>query len=132
MKKLIFVLLNLLLIFNIISCNTNKKYKDGLFIGTGDSYSESNDDCTIAIFQGRITDITIRHFDSNGEEINYDEWTGETINGVTNPNLKEYRGTFIEKVLLNQTYNIPSIDEIPLISNNWKLALERALNQAQK
>lgn len=132
MKKLIAILLNLLLIFNTISCNANKYYKDGLFVGIGEPYTDGNDDCTIAISEGRISDITLRHFDSNGEEINYDEWTGKPVNGIINSNLKEYRGDFIEEVLEAQTYDIKSIDEIPIISNNWKLALKRALDQAKK
>ena len=132
MKKILLLFLNLVLIFTLISCNSNSPYNDGLFVGIGDSYSEGNDDCTVTISDGRITDITLRHFDASGKEIDYDEWTGESINGVIKPNLRDYRADFIKEVLDNQTDNIKINNDIPVISNNWKLSLQRALDKAKK
>ncbi|SFD47508.1 hypothetical protein [Clostridium uliginosum] len=131
MKKLFILFLNLILVFNFISCNKSI-YKDGIYIGTGDTYLNGSDDATITIDEGKIVDLTLRHLDKNKTEVNYKEWSGEEVNGITNPNLRKYRGDFIKKVLEQQNSEINIIDEIPEISTNWRLAVNRALEKAKK
>ncbi|GAA0078927.1 hypothetical protein UT300005_33060 [Clostridium sp. CTA-5] len=131
MKKLFILLLNLLIITSLLSCKKNI-YNDGIFIGKGDNYSYGYDDATISIDEGKMVDLTLRHFDQSGKEINYEDWTGKEVNGITNPNLQKYRGDIIQEVLERQSGEVDIIQEIPEISSNWKLAINRALEKAKK
>ena len=131
MKKVVIMACSLLLIISLTCCNKSI-YKDGIYIGQGNTYSEGSDDATINVESGKIVDIVIRHLDTNGKEIDYTEWTGENINGKTNPNIQKYRADTIKEVLNKQSGDITIIDEINDISSNWKIAINNALEKAKK
>ncbi|NFG27488.1 hypothetical protein JW813_16370 [Clostridium botulinum] len=132
MKKILIIITSLLLAMSLISCNNKSAYKDGIYIGEGNVYSDGYDDVTLNVERGKIVDLVIRHLDNNGKEINYNEWTGENVNGITNPNIQKYRADTIKEVLASQSADITIISEINDISSNWKVAIEDALEKAKK
>lgn len=133
MKKILIIITSLLLTMSLTCCNNKKSaYKDGIYIGEGNMYSEGYDDVTLNVERGKIVDLVIRHLDNSGKEINYNEWTGVEVNGKTNPNLQKYRADTIKEVLANQSGDITIISEINDISSNWKVAIEDALEKAKK
>ncbi|WP_315080332.1 hypothetical protein [uncultured Clostridium sp.] len=133
MKKILIIITSLLLAMTLTCCNNNKgAYKDGIYIGEGNMYSEGYDDVTLNVERGKIVDLVIRHLDNSGKEINYNEWTGVEVNGKINPNLQKYRADTIKEVLANQSADITIIDDINDISSNWKVAIKDAIEKAKK
>ncbi|AOR24710.1 hypothetical protein [Clostridium taeniosporum] len=132
MKKILLISLSLLLILSLNGCNNKSVYRDGIYIGQGENYSKGSDDVTVNIEGGKIVDVVIRHLDTNGKEIDYTKWTGENLDGNTNPNVQKYRADTIRNVLSKQSADITIIDEINDMSSNWKIAINDALQKAKK
>ena len=132
MKKILIIITSLFLAISLTCCDNKSAYKDGIYIGEGNMYSDGYDDVTVNVERGKIVDIVIRHLDTNGKEINYEEWTGENINGKTNPNIQKYRTDTIKEVLAKQSADITIINDINDISSNWKVAIADALEKAKK
>ncbi|GAA0180006.1 hypothetical protein SH2C18_27760 [Clostridium sediminicola] len=107
------------------------KYKDGEYVGKGDSWEYGSEDATVVIKEGLISDITLRKLDKEGNEVNYDEWSGEEKDGKIYPNLKNYRLDLARKMLENQTYEVDSISGATVSSDNWKMAVKRAIEKAK-
>lgn len=161
MRRFFCTLLSLVLLFSLTSCGakkntekpeTNKQqiysqrrnnnakganernveYIDGVYEGEGNVWKYGKEEATVVIREGRITCIVLRKLDANGKEVNYDEWTGEEINGTIRPNLKEYRLILAERMLEAQTYDVPPIEGAGVSSESWKLAVKRALQKAKR
>lgn len=134
-----------LIILLLVSCNSilelqkqyysNKKsseegYKDGIYTEEGEIWKYGNENATVVISGGRITDITLRKLDSSGREENYEKWSEN--NGEGRPNLKKYRIDLLGEMIKKQTYNVDSISGATISSENWKRAVRKALDKAKK
>ncbi|NLK98727.1 FMN-binding protein [Defluviitalea saccharophila] len=104
--------------------------KDGEYTAQGDKREQGSEEATVVIDGGKITDITLRRLDKQGNEVDYDKWTGEEIDGKTYPNLKQYRIDMANKMIEAQSYDVDTIAGATQSCESWKLAVKRALEQA--
>ncbi|MGL5067206.1 MAG: hypothetical protein ACRC6T_05155 [Sarcina sp.] len=106
-------------------------YKDGTFTGKSSITKRGQEEAIVTIKNGRISAITLKVLDTSGKEINYSDYTGQTIDGIFYPNINQYRLNFSTSIVDKQNTNIPDIKEIPEISSNWKIAVNSALIQSK-
>mgnify|MGYP000106122714 CR=1 FL=1 len=106
--------------------------RDGTYDGTGDEWEHGNEDATVVILDGVIKSIVLRRLDTDGNEVDYNSFAGQDVDGMVYPNLKEYRFDLAEAMLEKQTYKVNVISGATISSENWKLAVERALNKAKQ
>jgi len=154
MKKIFIFLLIALLVFSIVGCARDVEpqpqedqetppdetqvdeddalYEDGTYEGVGDEWQFGNEDAIVEIQDGRIIEITLRRLDQEGEEVDYDNWTGEEIEGRVYPNLNQYRFDIATLMIEAQHYEVDAISGATVSSENWKLAVERALEKAKQ
>lgn len=147
MKKMLVLIF--ILIFIFISCSLvnknqgqNKKqseghgvqnrYKEGTYTEEGDKWQYGNENATVKISSGRITGITLRRLDANGKEIRYEEWDGKKVNGITKPNINKYRIDLARRMLEKQSYDVEIVSGATISSNNWKKAVQRALEKSAR
>ncbi|WP_058486707.1 FMN-binding protein [Defluviitalea phaphyphila] len=107
-------------------------WEDGTYTATGDPWEYGSEDATVTISGGKIVEVTLRRLDSSGNEVNYDEWTGEEIDGKTYPNLKQYRIDMANEMIREQTYDVDTISGATVSTANWKEAVRRALEKASQ
>ncbi|MGI6777551.1 MAG: FMN-binding protein [Acetivibrionales bacterium] len=112
--------------------NKTNGYADGVYEGEGNVWQYGKEVATVVIIDGRITCISLRKLDADGKEVNYDEWTGQEVNGNIRPNLKEYRMVLADRMIKAQTYDVPAIEGAGVSSESWKLAVKRALQKAER
>jgi uncharacterized protein with FMN-binding domain len=115
----------------ILEKDDDRQYRDGVYEGKGDAWEYGNEAATVVIRDGRITAVALKKYSKDGIEVDYNEWAGQTVNGNTIPNLKQYRLDLAESMLQAQTYRVPSIRGAAISCENWKLAVKRALNKAK-
>jgi uncharacterized protein with FMN-binding domain len=108
------------------------KYKDGTYTEEGDKWKYGNENATIIINSGRIAGITLRRLDANGKEIRYEEWNGKNVNGSAKPNLNKFRVDLAQRMLEKQTYDVEIISGATISSNNWKRAVQRAIEKSMR
>lgn len=134
-KKLISIFSIALLAFGLISCGSGDSstamYKDGTYTAAADPWQFGSEDATVVIKDGKIAEVTLRRLDSEGKEVNYDDWQGQTIDGKVYPNLKQYRVDIAEAIIKNQNTSVDSISGATTSTNNWKIAVDRALEKAK-
>lgn len=109
-----------------------ESYKDGTYTEEGDIWKYGNENATVIIKNGRIIGITLRKLDNIGKEVNYEEWASENIKGNIKPNLKKYRFEIAQKMLEKQTYNVEAVSGATISSENWKKAVQKALDKASR
>ncbi|MDF2520396.1 MAG: hypothetical protein K0R84_1024 [Clostridia bacterium] len=160
MKKAIAVILILALVFSFSACtNTNQtpepttpvptpsntgaetpapgtttpatNWRDGTFEGKGDKWEYGDEDAVVVISGGKISNITLRRYTTEGQEVNYEEWTGAEVEGQKRPNLKQFREDLAQAIIEKQSTTVDDIAGATVSSKNWKLAVERALEQAE-
>ncbi|QUI23570.1 FMN-binding protein [Vallitalea pronyensis] len=107
------------------------KWKDGSYTGEGDPWEYGSEDSTVVVKDGRMTEITLRRYDNEGAEVDYELWTGQEIDGKTYPDLKQYREDMANKMIEAQSTEVDSIAGATVSCDNWKLATKRALDKAK-
>ncbi|MTI48680.1 FMN-binding protein [Sporosalibacterium faouarense] len=107
-------------------------YEDGTYTGMGEKWEHGQESSTVVIEDGQIVSVDLKRLNEDGEEVDYNNWTGEEIDGATYPNLKEYRVTMGDTMVEEQTYDVDTIAGATVSTANWKVATERALNEAVK
>ncbi|SHF11901.1 FMN-binding protein [Clostridium fallax] len=132
MKKLASLFVFLMMAITIISCGPSKSvsYKDGTYSAKADSWEYGQEEAIVKIENGKIKDITLKRLDKAGNEVDYNEWKGQEINGKVYPNLNQYRMDMAKNMIDKQTYEVESISGATVSTNNWKTAVQRALDQA--
>lgn len=146
MKKKSFIIsILLLMIFMISACRTTITtktyntsttklaitYNDGTYTGAGEMRDKGYEDAIVVIKGGVITSITLRRLNTEGVEVNYEVWNGEPNDqGVTYPNLNEYRVDLAEDMLEVQSPDVDAITGATDSSNGWKDAVREALSKA--
>ncbi len=162
MKKISLYILTALQIFFLSSCTTVKSstptkssldnlvsrrgsnqgmvtsvfYNDGVYTGQGDSKGYGSEVATITINQGRITDVVFQRLDSDGNEvltrnssdIKIDSMYQEILKGDIKSNID----LLINEVIKKQSYDIGIPTQNKELLLNWKLAVKRAMEKAQK
>jgi uncharacterized protein with FMN-binding domain len=136
---------------------TTASYKDGTYTGHSDMTPYGRQVATVTISGGRIVGVTLSSVDNNND--NYysvkdnpsstintagsrrGDATNNPVGGVaqgsailgrTNQDNSDVRKTLADSVIQSQTYNIDISSNNPEAVNNWKTAVKRALEQAQK
>lgn len=84
------------------------------------------------IQDGKIESIALRRLTTDGDEVDYEEWTGVEVDGRLRPNLKQYREDVAQAMIEKQNYEVDGIAGATVTVNNWKLAVRRALEEAQE
>jgi uncharacterized protein with FMN-binding domain len=162
MKKISLYILTALQILFLLSCTTVKSseptrssldnlvsrrgsnqgmvtsvfYNDGVYTGQGDSKGYGCEVATITINQGKITDVVFQRLDSDGNEvitrnssdIKIDSMYQEILNGDIKSNID----LLINEVIKKQSYDIGIPTQNKELLLNWKLAVKRAMEKAQK
>lgn len=106
-------------------------YKDGVYEASGDEWEYGSEQASITIENDKIKNIALKRLDANGNEVDYNMWTGKEVDGMTFPNLKEYRISMKDEMIEKQTYEVDSITGATVTTDNWKIAVERALKKAK-
>lgn len=162
MKKLSLYILTALQIFFLSSCTTVKSseasrssldnfvsrrgsnqgmvnsvfYKDGVYTGQGDSNGDGSEVATITINQGKITDVVFQRLDSTGNEVlrrnSSDVKIGSMRQEMLKGDIKSNIDLLINEVLRKQSYDIGIPTQNKELLLNWKLAVKRAMEKAQK
>jgi len=105
----------------------NGDYKDGTYIGQSEKREFGYEEAEVTIVDGKISDIVLKRMTPDGEEVDYDEWTGED----DKPNLNQFRKDVAENMLAKQTYEVDTIATATETVNGWKEAVKNALDQAK-
>lgn len=154
MKKLLTIFLIFIMIFSFTACanDTEKepnnkedtqdnndddyedigKLQDGTYTALGDEWEYGQESSTIVIDEGQMVSVDLKRLTKDGKEVDYDNWTGEEINGKVYPNLKEFRKTMANQIIEQQTYNVDTIAGATTSTKNWKVATKKALKEASK
>lgn len=111
--------------------NVQTTYKNGVYEAIGDKWEYGNEKAVVTIEGDKITNIDLKRLDKNGNEVDYNMWTGQEIDGKVFPNLKEYRITMKDEMIEKQTYEVDSIAGATVTTDNWKIAVQRALEDAK-
>jgi uncharacterized protein with FMN-binding domain len=111
-------------------------YKDGVYTGQGDSKNYGSEIATITINHGKITDVMFQRLDSNGNETirrnSSDIKIGNMRQEILKDDIKSNIDLLVNEVLRKQTYDISIPTNNKELLLNWKLAVKRAMEQAQK
>jgi len=102
-------------------------YKDGTYTGESEKREFGYEAAEVTIEDGKIADIVLKRMTPEGEEVDYDEWTGED----DKPNLKQFKEDMAEKMVSNQTYDVDAIATATETSEGWKDAVKDALDKAK-
>lgn len=102
-------------------------YKDGTYVGESEKREFGYEAAEVTIEDGKISDIVLKRMTPEGEEVNYDEWTGED----DKPNLKQFKEDVAEDMLSKQTYEVDTIATATETVEGWKEAVKEALDQAK-
>ncbi len=132
MKKIIIFILVIALVFSLSGCTYRAakpnlgvttptvNWKDGTYEGRGDKWKYGNEGATVIVSDSMIAQITLRKYTNEDEEVIYEERTGN-----------KFKEDLAKKILLKQSTEVDDISGATISSKNWKLAVERALEQAE-
>ena len=102
-------------------------YKDGTYIGQSEKREFGYEEAEVTVADGKIEDIVLKRMTPEGDEVDYDDWTGET----DKPNLKQFKEDVAEDMLEKQTYEVDTIATATETVTGWKEAVKNALEQAK-
>ncbi len=106
-------------------------YKDGTYEGVADPWEHGAENATVEIADGKIKSIILRRLDTDGKEVDYENWKGEEIEGKVYPNLKQYRIDLADAMVKKQSYDVDIISGATTSCNNWKISVQKALETAK-
>lgn len=133
MKKVIGIILLTVVITALAACspqeasNSNGAYKDGTYKAEGDKWDFGYEDATVVIKNSKIEEITLQRIDTEGNEVDY-----KAYHEMGGPDLSKTRNELSESMLKKQTFEVDSLSGATISSENWKIAVERALEKAIK
>lgn len=130
-NKIFFLLLTLLFAISLTACTSDDSedvvYNDGTYYGEGEHREYGYETAEVTIEDGKITNIVLRRMTADGEEVNYEEWTGED----DKPNLKDIREELAQEMIDKQTYEVDAIATATESCEGWKDAVREALEDAK-
>jgi len=125
------VLLVAVMVMALTACGSNDTgdttYKDGTYYGEGEHREYGYEAAEVTIEDGKIVNIVLKRMTAEGEEVNYDEWTGEN----NRPNLKQIREDLAQEMIDKQTYEVDAIATATQSCEGWKEAVKNALEDAK-
>lgn len=131
MKRLPYLVVVVFLSLTIFSCKASSKYRDGTYTAKADPWQFGQEEATVMIKDDKILDISLRKLDKSGKEVNYDDWAGQIKDGMIYPNMKQYRINMAKDMIKRQTYDVDTISGATTSSNNWRIAVQTALDEAK-
>mgnify|MGYP001174094265 FL=1 len=102
-------------------------YKDGTYVGQSEKREFGYEEAEVTIVDGQIADIVLKRMTPEGDEVNYDEWTGDD----EKPNLKQFKEDVAKEMLEKQSYEVDTIATATETVEGWKVAVKNALEQAK-
>lgn len=102
-------------------------YNDGTYYGESEHREHGYEAAEVTIEGGKITNIVLMRMTADGEEVDYEEWTGEN----DRPNLKQIREDLAQSMIDNQTYDVDAISTATQSTEAWKDAVKQALEEAK-
>lgn len=108
------------------------QYKDGTYEALGDKWDYGQESATIVIANGEITEVTLKRLTTEGQEVDYEMWKGEEIEGKLYPNLNQYREDMANAMIEAQSWDVDTISGATVSTENWRIAAKRALEEAKK
>lgn len=102
-------------------------YKDGTYVGQSEKREFGYEEAEVTIVDGQIADIVLKRMTPEGDEVNYDEWTGDD----DKPNLKQFKEDVAKEMLEKQSYEVDTIATATETVEGWKVAVKNALEQAK-
>lgn len=111
-------------------------YRDGVYRAFGDATPYGNQAAAVTITKGRISSVYFDYIDNKGRTIsNPGSTTSSDAASGINQNTGGYfnsRAILANYIIQAQTYNVNVSGANTAEIDNWKLAVKRALEQAQK
>ncbi|MDF2987175.1 MAG: hypothetical protein K0R50_2685 [Eubacterium sp.] len=110
---------------------TKTVMKDGTYDAKGDPWENGEEEATVVIKDGKISQVTLKRLDKTGKEVDYNLFNGKVHDGKTYPNLKEFKETLAKKIVEKQSTQVDTISGATTSTKNWLTAVERAIAKAQ-
>jgi uncharacterized protein with FMN-binding domain len=162
LKKYYFFILLLVQLFLLISCSNVKStesdtynpkhpyerkgsnqgmvnsvfYKDGTYMGEGDTKDYGKEVATITINGGKITDVVFQRLDASGTELFRNESSQIKIEStrreLLKDDIKSDINIMVNEVIRRQSYDISIPTSNKELLLNWRLAVKRAVEKAKK
>lgn len=157
MKKLVALVLSVLLVLSLSACGSKKaaepsssdksssntttetkspeagQFKDGVYKEDGEKGQYGYNAVEVTVEGGKISKVDLKRMNSDGTEVNYDEWTGvKGSDGSTKPNLKQFREDIASKIVEKQsTDGIDTISGATDSTKAWLELVNKALESAK-
>lgn len=131
MKRTILVMVSCLLASLLIGCASGV-YKPGTYAGEGTRRNYGYETAEVTVDRNKITNVTLHRVDNNGQEVNYEEYTGAVFNGQPRPNLKQIRLEQAQQMLQQQSFDVATVTGATDSTQGWKDAVKQALEKAKR
>ena len=130
MKK-IFLLL-IITVICIVGCSNNEdgEYKDGSYTERGDEWAYGQEEADVVIKDGQIEEVNLKRLDKEGNNVTQD-YQGQEVDGRVYPDLVEAASLMEAEIINNQSTDVDSITGSTISCDNWKVAVDRALENAK-
>jgi uncharacterized protein with FMN-binding domain len=148
MKKLSMVFLTAFMLLFVTACKDNDltnnnqttvqstedtqgkpEYKDGTYTKRGPDWEFGYETVEVTIAGGEVTNVILRRLQTDGTEVNYDEWTGAN----NRPNLKQMRIDLANEIIQKQSAEqVDAITGATVTTQNGINAVKQALEDAKK
>lgn len=128
--------------------NVNANYKDGIYTGFGDAHNNGNERAIVTIRNGRISNVDLDRTNQQGGTNtgnaagngtnNQDGTVGNAVGNVTGAASDAFntvKTNLITAIIQNQRHDVDIQNNDANTRgtvDNWKLAVQRALDQARK
>lgn len=132
MKKIIGILMLTLAMTSLAACsskdvsNNSGALKDGTYKAIGDKWDFGSEAATVVVKDNKIDAITLNRIDTEGKEIDY-----KAYNEMGGPDLETARNELSKAMLTKQSYEVDTVTGATMSTTNWKIAVQRALEQAK-
>lgn len=130
-RKLYSLLLVIAMVMVLTACGSDNSgdttYKDGTYYGEGEHREHGYEAAEVTIEDGKIVSIVLKRMTADGQEVNYDEWTGEN----NRPNLKQIREDLAQNMIDKQSYEVDAIATATQSCEGWKEVVKNALKDAK-
>jgi len=129
MRKIVPIILIVVVITLLWGCRERVQYKDGTYTKESENSGYGYEKVIVVIEKGKIKSVDLQRLDSEGKEVDYDEWDGSN----NRPNLKEYRIQLAEEIMEKQsTKDVEAISGATYTTQNWINLVEECLKEARK
>ncbi len=111
--------------------DSQQVYKDGIYEGAAEPWDHGAESATVEIADGKIKSIVLKRLDTDGVEVDYEDWKGQEIDGRLYPDLNKYRTDMANDIIKKQSYDVDTISGATTTTKNWKVSVQKALEKAR-